>query len=106
MLHTVFVDGKSRPEGAPIAMSLGVAIRKCRGMMYWLLWGNHTFDIRIMWQLLGIDEQPYFSATNKPPGEWVINEEFYTDFVSSIAEKDFNELMERHDKEMNSVDPF
>ena len=86
MLVTQFADGKSEPEGHPICIAEGVPIYKCRSMIYWLRWGGHTFDIRIMWAELGLKDEEYGSQS------------FYENFINAIKDKNFQELMKRHDE--------
>lgn len=69
-------------------------------MMYWLRWKNHTFDIRVMWKILGINEQPYFLDENMDLCDWKVNPDFYTGFIAAIDGKDFGELMQQHDEAM------
>ncbi len=95
MRVTEFSDNKSTPSGTQIAMAEGSGIYTCRGMTYWLRWRDHTFDIRVMWELLGMEEQKYFIGEDSR--DWKVNPDFYTGFVSGIEGKDFGELMRLHD---------
>lgn len=104
MLASKYADRKSTPCGKPIATASEADIRKCRGMMYWLRWKDHTFDIRVMWKLLGIENQPYFIEKDKPIDDWKENPDFYTDFLASIEGKDFADLMRLHDEAMASCE--
>lgn len=102
MLVAKFSDGKSTTEGKPIAIASGAGIYRCRGMMYWLRWKDHTFDIREMWKLLGMGEQPYFIGEN--PKDWKVNPDFYTGFISGIEGTDFGELMRLHDEALGAAE--
>lgn len=93
MLAIHMLDGKCQPEGSPLTYAGNIPIQRCLCMIYWLRWGDHVFDIRIMWNILGLSEQPYFTAhqSNK------VNPEFHTSFIAAIQEQDFKELMQLHD---------
>ncbi len=98
MLVSKFMDGKSTPEGRRLAITGGIPIKKCRGMTYWLRWGEHTFDIRIMWAMFGIKEEQYFLEANLSDDHYVVNPNFYSGFLDAIKGKDFSTLISEHDK--------
>lgn len=100
MLDSHFMDNKSEPFGNPICTVNGTPITRCKNMIYWFRWGEHTFDIRVMWKLLGIKEQdPYTNTSDPNYMNWRENPSFYTDFINGIEGKDFNELMAQHDED-------
>lgn len=97
LVSTVLDDHKAIPEGPALTVADGVEIKKCRGMMYWLRWGEHTFDIRVMWSILGLNEEEYFSEFNHSAKHYTRNTDFHSSFIEAIKGKSFADLMIEHD---------
>jgi hypothetical protein len=99
-----------REKTVPVGNGLdidGVAVRRCRNMIYWYRWGRHTFDIRVMRELLGLSKDhaadKYFMPGNEYAGD---ADRALIDNVSNIASnldgQPFKSLMKQHDVAIRS----
>jgi len=101
MLKSKFIDDwKMRPVVKPSFLFDGIpATREC-GMIYWYSWGEHTFDIRVMREVLGLPvDHPSDTWFMETPSDRIGS---FTAVMSQIKDamgaRAFAELMEEHDR--------
>ena len=103
MLVSTFIDqSKNAPSGRAIGHFDGKPISRQRGMIYWYRWGRHTFDIRVMREMLGLpvenEADQWFMPDNPYQGKSeealiVILGELY----QAMGDRSFKSLMKAHD---------
>lgn len=97
-----FIDAeKTVPEGAGIDLD-GMPVRRCRGMIYWYRWGRHTFDIREIRKLLGLQEDHGADKYFMPDSAYFRkDQQALADIVGQIRNalgtKPFKPLIKQHD---------
>lgn len=86
-------------HGIPVDQHL---IHAQRGMIYWFIWGAHTFDIRVMRKVLSLQEEnPLdrdFGMNRQKRFEMVIRQ-----ILDAANGKRFADLIEAHDLDMEET---
>lgn len=103
-----FKDGKNRTVKMTGFLFDGVPVKRQSGMIYWYSWGKHTFDIRIMRQVLELPKE-------HPSDNWFMDKEpdatksfntLMTQLKDALCGKSFSDAMVDHDKALNDLTDF
>lgn len=99
MLVSKFCDGKSVAEKMPGWPFDGVPVKRCKGMIYWYVWGEHTFDIRVIRKLLGAEEEITADKwfMEKKPDPCGSFQKVMVHLERLVAGRNFGEIMQMHD---------
>lgn len=102
MLASNFLDKEKNIPVGPAIVIDGMAVRRQRNMIYWYRWGRHTFDIRVMREVLGLPEKHpsdnYYMPGNEFSGD---GDRALAVNISAIAvalgDRPFKSVMKQHD---------
>jgi len=102
MLISKFSDGKTKLEPGVPGVKIGGAFARAQwGMIYWYMWTDHTFDIRVMRKLLGLPETMGVD-TNFKMCTADRAKEILCGLRDAVGDQDFEELMAKHDAHLEA----
>lgn len=92
---------KTIPTGNGIEID-GAVVRRCRNMIYWYRWGRHTFDIRVVREVLGLQKEHPADKYFMPGSEYTGDaDRALTDAVGAISGalngRTFRAVLKQHD---------
>jgi len=103
MLKSKFCDGKNVAVIGRQRLFGGIPVRRSRGMIYWYSWGRHTFDIRVLRRVLGVEEEIKADKwfMEQPADEKGSFEEQMNHLSVALGSRDMREAIKAHDKILN-----